>query len=149
NRGSNVRLRGSQCKKGDLILKEGNLITPGAIGLLASVGVAEVKVYTPPSVGYIITGDELKDLGTPLQEGEIYNSNGPMLQALLANIGIQNAVEYKAIDDKVELQKQIDEVLEKHDVLLISGGISVGDYDFVKESLDKAGVKELFYKLKQ
>src|SRR5690606_1156916 len=89
NKGSNVRLKGSQCKKGDLILRKGTLITPGAIGLLASVGVAEVKVYQSPSVGYIITGDELKEVGTTLKEGEIYNSNGPMLQALLANIGIE------------------------------------------------------------
>lgn len=148
-RGSNVRLKGSQCKKGDLILKEGTLITPGAIGLLASVGVAEVKVYSPPTVSYIITGDELKEVGTSLKEGEIYNSNGPMLQALLADIGIRQTTEYKATDDKEELQQKINKALEKHDVLLLSGGISVGDYDFVKECLANAGVKELFYKIKQ
>ena len=148
-KGSNVRLKGSQCKKGGLILKKGTLITPGAIGLLASVGVAEVKIYIPATVGYIITGDELKEVGTSLKDGEIYNSNGPMLQALLADIGIEKVVEYKAIDDKIELQKKIDEALEKHDVLLLSGGISVGDYDFVKDCLANAGVEELFYKLKQ
>lgn len=146
---SNVRLRGSQCKRGDLILKEETLITPGAIGLLASVGVAVVRVYTPPSVGCLITGNELKEVGRTLEEGEIFNSNGPMLKALLAQIGIENAVEYKAKDDKNELQKMIDEILDKHDVLVISGGISVGDYDFVKECLENAGVIELFYKIKQ
>lgn len=149
HRGSNVRLKGSQCKKGDLILKAGTSITPGAIGLLASVGIAEVKVYSSPTVGYIITGDELKEVGTNLKEGEIYNSNGPMLQALLVDIGIEQTVEYKATDDKNELQQKIDEAIAKHDVVLLSGGISVGDYDFVKECLAKAGVRELFYKIKQ
>lgn len=149
NKGSNVRLQGSQCEKGELILEAGTLIAPGAVGLLASVGIAQVKVYTAPSVGFIITGDELKEVGTPLKKGEIYNSNGPMLQALLAETGIGQTVEYKATDDKEELQEKIDEALLKHDVLLLSGGISVGDYDFVKECLANAGVTELIYKIKQ
>ncbi|GHA49562.1 hypothetical protein GCM10007103_33040 [Salinimicrobium marinum] len=147
--GSNVRLRGSQCQKGELILIKGTQITPGVIGLLASVGLAEVKVFTAPSVTYIITGNELKETGTDLQEGEIYNSNGPMLEALLNNIGITDVTAQKAGDDKEELQQAIDAALEQQDVLILSGGISVGDYDFVKECLETAGVKELFYKIKQ
>lgn len=148
-KGSNVRSKGSQCKKGELILKSGTKITPGVIGLLASVGIAEVDIFNPPSVGFIITGDELKEVGSQLKEGEIYNSNGPMLEALLSNIGINEMIAYKASDDKEELQQRVDEALEKHDVLLLSGGISIGDYDFVKECLENSGVKELFYKLKQ
>ncbi len=148
-KGSNVRLKGSQCKKGELILKTGTRITPGVIGLLASVGIAEVSIFSTPSVAYIITGDELKEVGSQLREGEIYNSNGPMLEALLSNIGINEVVAYKATDDKEELQQKINEVLEKYDVLLLSGGISVGEYDFVKECLENAGVRELFYKIKQ
>lgn len=148
-KGSNVRLKGSQCKKGELILKTGTTITPGVIGLLASVGIAEVDIFHPPSVAFIITGDELKEIGSQLREGEIFNSNGPMLEALLSNIGINEMVSYKASDNKNELQRKINKALEKHDVLLLSGGISVGDYDFVKECLENAGVKELFYKIKQ
>jgi molybdopterin molybdotransferase len=147
--GSNVRLKGSQCQKGELILKKGTQITPRVIGLLASVGMAEVKVFTAPSVAYIITGNELKETGTDLQEGEIYNSNGPMLEALLNNIGISNITAHKAGDDKEELQQVIDAALEQQEVLILSGGISVGDYDFVKECLENAGVEELFYKIKQ
>ena len=147
--GSNVRKKGTQCKKGDLILAKGTEVTPGIIGLLASVGIGEAKVYIPPFVGYIITGNEVKEIGTSLLEGEIYNSNGPMLEALLKDIGIREITAYKAKDDKKELQKIIEEALEKNDVLLVSGGISVGDYDFVKECLESAGVQELFYKVKQ
>ena len=147
--GSNVRLKGSQCRKGQLIISKGTVITPGAIGLLASVGISEVEVYVPPTVGYIITGDELKEVGTKLEEGEIFNSNGPMLTALLKKAGIRKIFGYKASDNKEELQQTINNALDSNDVLILSGGISVGDYDFVKECLENAGVQELFYKIKQ
>lgn len=147
--GSNVRLKGSQCQKGDLILSKGTRITPGIVGLLASVGLSQVKVYPAPSVGYVITGDELKELGSPLREGEIYNSNGPMLEAMLQHVGIKEITPYRVPDDKEQLQSVIGTALEKQEVLVLSGGISVGDYDFVRECLESAGVVELIYKVKQ
>ena len=147
--GSNVRLKGSQCKKGDLVLKKGTKITPGAVGLLASVGIAEVQIYSPPSVGYVITGNELKEVGSILKEGEIYNSNGPMLKALLQQLGVNKISAYTASDDKEQLQQIINSALKEQEVLILSGGISVGDYDFVKECLEAAGVQELIYKIKQ
>jgi molybdopterin molybdotransferase len=147
--GSNVRLKGSQSKKDSLILEKGQLLGAGRIGLLASVGKAQVKVYSPPKIGLIVTGNELKDPGTPLKEGEIYNSNGPMLEALLKENGVKQIQNYKAPDDKTSLQKIIDNALVENDILLVSGGISVGDYDFVKDCLDTARVDELFYKIKQ
>lgn len=149
NTGSNVRLKGSQCKEGNLIVKKGALITPGTIGLLASVGLSQLKVYTPPSVAYVITGNELKEVGSSLVEGEIYNSNGPMLEACLTQTGIEEISAYKASDDKTHLKQIINDALEHQEVLILSGGISVGDYDFVKECLQAAGVKQLFYKIKQ
>ncbi|WP_339647236.1 gephyrin-like molybdotransferase Glp [uncultured Salegentibacter sp.] len=147
--GSNVRLKGSQSKKNSLILEKGQVLGAGQIGLLASVGVAQVMVYSPPKVGFIVTGNELKEPGTPLKEGEIYNSNGPMLEALLKENAVKQIQSYKAADDKESLQKIIDQALTENDILLLSGGISVGDYDFVKECLIAAKVKELFYKIKQ
>lgn len=147
--GSNVRLKGTQCKAGDQILKKGTKITPGVIGLLASVGVSRVTVITPPSVAYIVTGNELKEVGQPLESGEIYNSNGPMLNALLKETGINSITALKAEDDKENLQRTVDKALEDADVLILSGGISVGDYDFVRECLKNSGVEELFYKIKQ
>lgn len=147
--GSNVRLKGSQCKAGEQILKQGTKITPGVIGLLASVGLKKVKIYAPPSVAYIVTGNELKEVGEDLTEGEIYNSNGPMLEALLRESGIEKISALRAADDKESLQQTINIALAKNDVLILSGGISVGDYDFVKECLETAGVEELIYKVKQ
>lgn len=149
NINNNVRYKGSQCKKGDLIVKQGTEISPGIIGLLASVGIAEIPVFSTPSVAYIITGNELKEIGTDLKAGEIYDSNGPMLEAMLEKTGISVITSYTAEDDKNALQEVINRALEENEVLLLSGGISVGDYDFVEECLKTAGVKELFYKVKQ
>lgn len=147
--GSNVRYKGSQCRKGDLVVEKGTEISPGIIGLLASVGIAEIPVFPSPSVAYIITGNELKEIGSDLKEGEIYDSNGPMLEALLEKSGIKKITSFKAEDHKNALQQVINQALEENEVLLLSGGISVGDYDFVEECLKTAGVQELFYKVKQ
>lgn len=147
--GSNVRLTGSQCQEGDLIVSRGTKITPGVVGLLASVGLTQVPVFPKPSVGFIITGDELQQVGSTLREGEIYNSNGPMLEALLQQVGIRRITSYRAPDDKELLQRAINKALEEQEVLVISGGISVGDYDYVEECLKSAGVVELLYGLKQ
>src|SRR5690606_14345324 len=103
NKGSNVRLRGGQCSKGDLLVEKGSKITPGVIGLLASVGIAEISVYEPLSVACIITGNELKEVGEELMEGEIYNSNGPMLEACLQQLGIRNSVILRAPDEKAKI----------------------------------------------
>ena len=148
-KGSNVRIKGAQCREGDLLVNTGTLITPAVIGLLASVGIGEVQVFDTPSVACIITGNELKEVGQELKEGEIYNSNGPMLEACLRQLGISKTVVLRAVDDKSKLQRLINGALDKHEVLILSGGISVGDYDFVKECLEKAGVEQLFYKVKQ
>lgn len=148
-KGANIRRKGSQNKVGDLLVKNGSLITPGTIGLLASVGIAEIKVYKAPSVAIIITGNEIKDVGTTLKFGEIYNSNGPVLKAYLSTLGIKDIKTFKAADEPDALQATIEEALAGFDVVLLSGGISVGDYDFVKKGLEKAGVSELFYKIRQ
>jgi molybdopterin molybdotransferase len=147
--GSNVRYKGSQCKKGDMIAEKETKITPGTIGLLASVGLAEVEVFSPPKVDFIITGNELKEIGSSLKPGEIYDCNGPMLEALLKESRICDISASMASDDKEALQKAINYALEQTDVLILSGGISVGDYDFVEECLKKAGVEEVFYKVRQ
>ncbi len=147
--GSNVRLKGAQCKAGDQILKKGTKVTSGVIGLLASVGISKIKCYLPPVVAYIVTGNELKEVGQPLKSGEIYNSNGPMLDALLKETGINDVITLKAEDEKESLQRAIDRALKDADILILSGGISVGDYDFVKECLANSGVEDLFYKIKQ
>jgi len=148
-KGSNLRKQGAQNKAGDIIALKSSEITPGMVGLLSSVGLHEVRVFSKPTVGIILTGDELEEIGKPLSFGKVYNSNGPVLKTYLKQLGINEIELSTALDEPAKLQATIDRFLEKYDVVLISGGISVGDYDFVKGSLEKAGVKELFYKIRQ
>lgn len=147
--GQNVRKAGSQCQPGDLILPAGTQMTPGAIGLLASLGITEVQVFVAPKVSILLTGDEVIDLGQPLQPGQIYNANGPAIRTYLSQLGVSEISEYKIRDEENEVVRVIAEALESSDVVLLTGGISVGDYDFVKLGLEKNGVKQLFYKVRQ
>ena len=147
--GMNLRRAGSQCEQGQLILAEGTRITPGTLGLLASLGVEEVSVYAAPQVSIILTGDEVVEVGQALQPGQIYNANGPALLGYLSQLGITKVKVYKVKDDPNEVIRVIGETLASSDVLLLTGGISVGDFDFVKEGLAENGVETLFYKVKQ
>ena len=147
--GMNLRRAGSQCEQGQLILAEGTRITPGTLGLLASLGIEEVSVFAAPQVSIILTGDEVVEVGQALQPGQIYNANGPALQAYLSQLGITDVKVYKVKDDPNEVIRVIGEALASSDVLLLTGGISVGDFDFVKEGLAENGVETLFYKVKQ
>jgi molybdopterin molybdotransferase len=147
--GMNLRRAGSQCEQGQLILAEGTHITPGTLGLLASLGVEEVSVFAAPQISIILTGDEVVEVGQALQPGQIYNANGPALLGYLSQLGICEVKIYKVKDDPNEVIRVIGEALASSDVLLLTGGISVGDYDFVKEGLEQNGVETLFYKVKQ
>jgi len=147
--GMNLRRAGSQCEQGQLILPKGTRITPGTLGLLASLGVEEVSVFLAPQVSIILTGDEVVEVGQALQPGQIYNANGPALLAYLSQLGITEVKVYRVKDDPSEVIRVIGEALVSSDVLLLTGGISVGDFDFVKEGLAKNGVEPLFYKVKQ
>ncbi|MBI2281371.1 MAG: molybdopterin molybdotransferase MoeA [Bacteroidetes bacterium] len=146
--GGNIRKKGYQLKKGDVALKKGTLITPAAIGFMATLGIQEVNVYELPKVYIIATGSELMPLGSKLKEGQIFESNTHMLCSALEKLAIQPII-YTVKDNQQETEQLIKEALTKGDLLILSGGISVGDYDFVKESLVKNQVKEVFYKIKQ
>lgn len=149
SRGANIRLRGSQCKAGDIIAKAGITLTPGTVALLASVGIDKVPVYAAPSVFVIVTGNELQPAGTPLRDGCIYNSNQPALCAFFKTIGIEEIKFAHVIDSLPVLTETIKVALHNFDMLIITGGISVGDYDFVKPALLENHVQPLFYKVKQ
>jgi molybdopterin molybdotransferase len=146
--GGNIREKGHQIKKGELALKKGTKIKPATIGFLASLGINKVKVYRTPSVAVLATGSELVKPGKEVVEGQVYEANTFMLQAALNSIGIEPQVTLLQ-DDLEETKNAIKTALLNHDIVILSGGISVGDYDFVKESLEENEVNELFYKVKQ
>ncbi|MFN3999864.1 molybdopterin molybdotransferase MoeA [Algoriphagus sp.] len=148
-RGANVRKKGAQCKVGWEVVPAGARVSPGTIGLLASLGMREIEVYPSPKVTLILTGDEIIDLGNKLNPGQIYNANGPSLEAYLELLGITELTILKVKDEESEVTRVIGEALEKSDFVLLTGGISVGDFDFVKGSLEQNGVDQLFYKIRQ
>ena len=145
----NVRPIGEQLKKGTAALKKGIVLYEVALGFLAGLGIASVKVYQKPKVSLLITGNELQQPGTPLKEGQVYDSTSTTLTLALQRLSITNVTIAFIEDTKKATEKVIKEHLSKCDVLLISGGISVGDYDFVKGALEVNGVKEHFYTVNQ
>lgn len=146
---ANIRPKGEQIAKDDIVFEAGTLMTPAAIGFLASLGITEIKVHKKPKVAVLVTGNELVKPGEKLKKGKIYESNSVMLQAALETIGIKKTKVYSVKDNLKATKKALKSILKKYDIVLISGGISVGDYDFVKEALLQNDVKELFYKINQ
>ncbi|KAF2340885.1 molybdopterin molybdotransferase MoeA [Flavobacterium tistrianum] len=146
---ANVRNKGEQINAEDVVFDANTLITPAAIGFLACLGITEITVYKKPKVAILVTGNELVKPGKKLPKGKIYESNSVMLQAALQTIGINKVKVHTVKDNLKATKKALKPILKKNDIVLISGGISVGDYDFVKEALLKNGVEELFYKINQ
>ncbi|MBL0882176.1 MAG: molybdopterin molybdotransferase MoeA [Chitinophagaceae bacterium] len=147
--GSNVRLKGSEIKAGELALPSGTVLTPAAIGFLAGIGVTEVMVYPSPVVTIIITGNELQTPGQSLEYGQVYDANSFALSAVLQQYGVQQ-IEVIQVPDVIErLNEALSQALQKSDLVLLTGGVSVGDYDFVTLSSEYCGITTQFHRLKQ
>lgn len=146
--GGNIRKEGHQITKGDLALKQGSKINPAAIGFLTSLGLTEVKVCQLPNVSILATGDELVKPGNSLEKGQVYESNTLMLKGALNEYGIEPEI-ISLPDDFEKTKEAINAALKNSDILLLSGGISVGDYDYTKPALEENGVEQMFYKVKQ
>lgn len=145
---ANVRSIGEQVKEGELIAKKGTKIRAMKLSFLAGFGLDEVLVINKPKIAVIVTGNELQSAGTPLKPGGIYETNGIAIKSILAEQGFFiEAISYIK-DEKAATTRAIHKALDA-DIVLISGGISVGDYDFVKMGLDINEVQELFYKVNQ
>ena len=135
-----VRRRGSDVCEGQVIIRRGDLITPAVAGLLAAQGRVQVDVTAPPRVGVLSTGDELMPAGHVLARGQIYNSNGVMLQALLKEAGVRETSALHASDGLDATVDALRKLLERAEVIVLSGGVSVGDYDMVKPALEQIGM---------
>lgn len=147
--GSNVRNKGSEIETGNLAMHRGNYLSPAAIGFLAGIGITEVAVYPMPNVAIILTGRELLKPGEPLAFGQVYESNSYALKAAMLQANITDIQIFEADDDLAILTNVLSNALEKSDVVLLTGGVSVGDYDFVLEASRLCGVEKIFHKVKQ
>ncbi|MGL3001352.1 molybdopterin molybdotransferase MoeA [Flavobacterium sp. RSSB_23] len=147
--GDNIRPIGEQIKKGELALQKGTQLDAAAIGFLAALGITRVPLYKKPSVGIVVTGNELLAPGLPLTYGKVYESNGVMLEAALLDAFYQEVTLYSVKDDFESTKSTLQTAISQHEVVLVSGGISVGDYDFVAQALQKLQVITLFHKVNQ
>lgn len=147
--GSNIRPKAEQIQQGAIALSAGCELNPAAIGFLTSLGITEVDVYLPPKLGILTTGNELVRAGENLKYGQIYESNSLMLDAAFRSYGFTHIRHFQIEDDYQKTLNCITEAFETCDIVILSGGISVGDYDFVYKALIENGVEQLFYKVKQ
>jgi molybdopterin molybdotransferase len=147
-RGANVRLKGSQTRIGEKALSAGHNMNPASVSFLASLGIGSVNVYARPKVRIIVTGNELVPPGVPLKDGKIYESNSAGLIAALKVAGIK-PLSVEVIDDQESAIMHAINRSSDANILILTGGASVGDYDFVPSALTKCGVLKIFHKVKQ
>ena len=142
----NVRYAGEDLKVGVAVLGPGRWLKPADVGLIASLGIGEVRVRRRLRVAFFATGDELASIGQPLKEGEVYDSNRYTVHGMLARLGVE-AIDMGVIrDNPVELEKAFRTAAEKADVVITTGGVSVGEADFIKQMMAKLG-EVLFWKI--
>jgi molybdenum cofactor synthesis domain-containing protein len=144
--GNDIRVQGESMRNGETVLAAGTGITPGVIGVLATVKCAQVQVYRPPRVAILSTGNELEDMDDPVDPNKIPNSNSYALMAQLQVLGIEPDLLGIARDDPAELAEYLQRGL-RFDVLLVSGGTSVGVHDYVRPILETLGVQMKFWRV--
>jgi molybdopterin molybdotransferase len=148
-KGDNVRLPGSEIAKGTLALPAGAVLNPARIGFLSGMGIAEGRVIPSPKVSIIVTGNELQQAGKPLGYGQVFDSNSPMLKACLEQLGIRDTHIYFSGDIPERLNQLLEQALQISDLVLMTGGVSVGDYDFTLGAFDACGIVSHFHKIRQ
>lgn len=143
---SNVVKQGEDIEKASLLLEKGSILDSPSLGLLASQGIEKIKVYKKPKLGFFLTGSELKELGENLDPGEIYDSNHLTFLSLFENLGFE-VEDYGLVgDDLEEITRLTKEANESCDLLITTGGASVGDYDYGARALENLGGQVLFTK---
>ncbi len=147
--GQFIHRQGSDHRRGTVLLTHGHRVVPVDIAVLASCGLASVEVAASPRIRVVSTGNELVAAGTPILPHQIRLSNGPGLVALLRESGLGDAEHLHLRDDPAELERELASVLDSVDVLVLSGGVSMGKADFVPAVLNKLGVEVVFHKITQ
>jgi molybdopterin molybdotransferase len=145
--GENIRYKGAEVKAGDTVLQRGKRIGPAELGLIATVGEREATVHSIPAIALVVTGDELVPPGSELRPGQIFDSNSYALKAALKCFGISDCKVFYAKDSLEATTEAFSKALEYADVVISSGGVSVGDHDYVKRALEQLNVQMVFWKI--
>ncbi len=145
-RGQNRRLAGEDLKQGQVVFPVGHRIKPADLGLIASLGIGEIRVYRRLRVAFFSTGDELASIGQPLQQGQVYDSNRYTIHGMLERMGVEIIDMGVVRDDPKLLEQALHEAAASADVILTSGGVSVGEADYMKQLLNQLG-QVVFWKV--
>ena len=145
--GDHVRDAGEDMRSGETIMRAGMTLGAAELGAAVAAGAAELSVYRRPRVQVLCTGDELRAPGEPLGPGEIHNSNAPMLDALAAAEGAIAETARRLPDDRAATEAGLASALDAADVVIVSGGVSVGPHDHVKPALAGLSVEEVFWRV--
>jgi len=145
----NLRNIGQQIREGDIALPSGTFISAGTAGFLKGLNIDEIPVFRKPKIGILVTGDELVKTGETLSHGQVYESNSSMLVAALKQEGITDVEIYYSEDDLSATVQSLLTLSERNDVVIATGGVSVGDYDYVGKALETIGAETIFYKIRQ
>jgi molybdopterin molybdotransferase len=148
-RGDHIRPRASHIAAGETAMSAGYFLRPGAVGFLAHLGLTEVAVHRQARVSLIITGSELAEAGVPLRPGQIYESNSQTLIAALAELGLQSVMTARVPDDPEVFAMAFHRAVAQSDLVLLTGGISVGDHDVVRLHMERGEMETIFYKVRQ
>jgi len=147
--GQNIHSQANDCRKGDVLIKKGTIIGSPEIAILGSNGIQSVEVYTKPRIAIVTTGDELVAVDSNIKPHQLYRSNDVMLLAALQGHGFASIHYTHVPDDASRLYSELAKTLDAVDVVLISGGVSKGAYDFIPEVLKKIAVKKIFHGVSQ
>ncbi len=144
----NIHRQGTDARKGDLLLESGLKVSPAEVALIASVGKQEVRVFAFPNVAIISTGNELVDVHVVPRLHQIRRSNSYALQSALSALGVAASV-FHLQDEKAGMESELKEIASQYDVLILSGGVSKGKFDFVPDVMEKIGIHKLFHQVSQ
>lgn len=145
--GQHIRRQGEEFKAGETVLSAGSFLNPAGVAVAVSLGIKDVSIYRAPIVGIVVTGSELAAAGTELAPGQIYESNSQGLTAALSSLGLKPAFVEVVVDDPTATTEVLQDALNRCDVLITSGGVSVGDRDVVRDSLRSFGVQEVYWRV--
>ena len=139
SKNQNVILAGEDAKNGDILIKKGNVVDMGVVGIASSLGKNKLKVYKKIKIGFISTGSELLELNEKLTDGKIYNSNRYIFDAILKKYNVEYKYYGIVYDNIEEIKKAFDKASNECDLVISTGGVSVGDYDLVDKALMELG----------